>query len=130
MSNEVLSRIAPDARVASARARPAAAVVMTADGKTLPLNGDKEPPRAESAKIELPEEPDLSRMVEKLNDFLRQSARSLQFRYDEVSGRTVITVVDAASGDVIRQIPSDELLAMAERMRAAGQTGALIDLRV
>jgi len=69
-------------------------------------------------------------MVEKLNDFLRQSARSLQFRYDEVSGRTVITVVDAASGDVIRQIPSDELLAMAERMRAAGQTGALIDLRV
>lgn len=69
-------------------------------------------------------------MVEKLNEFLRQSARHLQFRYDDSSGRTVITVVDAANGDVIRQIPSDELLALAERMRAAGQPGALIDLRV
>ena len=100
------------------------------DGNALPLNNGKGRPRAESARIELPEPPDLSRMVEKLNEFLRQSARHLQFRYDDSSGRTVITVVDAANGDVIRQIPSDELLALAERMRAAGQPGALIDLRV
>ncbi|MFO1376440.1 MAG: flagellar protein FlaG [Steroidobacteraceae bacterium] len=130
MSNEVLSRVAPDTGAAPRRAQPAAMAAGAVDGNALPLNNGKGRPRAESARIELPEPPDLSRMVEKLNEFLRQSARHLQFRYDDSSGRTVITVVDAANGDVIRQIPSDELLALAERMRAAGQPGALIDLRV
>jgi flagellar protein FlaG len=68
-------------------------------------------------------------MIEKLNDYLRQNSRNLQFRYDDSSGRTVITVIDAGTGDVVRQIPSEELLAMAARMRMAAQTGSLIDLR-
>ncbi len=129
MSNEVLSRVATDASAAPGRVRTAVVVPTVTAGKALPLIGGKEPPRAEPAKVELPEPPDLSRVVEKLNEFLRQSARNLQFRYDDSSGRTVITVVDAATGDVIRQIPSEELLALAERMHAKGQPGSLIDLR-
>ena len=130
MSNEVLSRLATDASAVPGRTQTTAIVSKVADGKTLPLSSGTKSPGAESVRVELPEAPDFSRMVEKLNEFLRQSARHLQFRYDDSSGRTVITVVDAANGDVIRQIPSDELLALAERMRAAGQPGALIDLRV
>ena len=130
MSNDVLSRVATDASAVAGRVRITAIASAVTDGKALPPNGSTEPPGEEPARVELPEPADFSRMVEKLNEFLRQSARNLQFRYDDRSGRTVITVVDASTGDVIRQIPSDELLALAGRVRAMGQAGSLIDLRV
>lgn len=50
--------------------------------------------------------------------------RELQFSIDEASGRTVITVTDAASGETIRQIPSEELLVLARRL--GGEDGLLI----
>ena len=39
--------------------------------------------------------------------------RLLQFSVDEISGRTVITVVDKETKEVVRQIPSEEVLALA-----------------
>lgn len=128
MSNDVLSSLRLDARAVQGSTKPAAAAA-TADGKPLPITGDAAPPPVRAPEIKLPEPADLSRMVEKLNDYLRQNSRNLQFRYDDTSGRTVITVVDASTGDVVRQIPSEELLAMSERMRLAAQAGSLIDLR-
>ncbi len=50
--------------------------------------------------------------------------RELQFSVDEASGRTVIRVTDAASGETIRQIPSEEVLALARRL--GGEDGLLI----
>jgi len=44
--------------------------------------------------------------------------RDLLFRVDEASGRVVIQVVDGESGEVLRQIPPEELLAMARLLRA------------
>lgn len=40
-------------------------------------------------------------------------ARSLRFSIDGETGKTVITVVDSATKEVIRQIPSEEILAIA-----------------
>ena len=34
----------------------------------------------------------------------------LQFHIDEVSGRSIIKVVDVETGEVVRQIPSEEVL--------------------
>ena len=53
-------------------------------------------------------------------------SRNLSFRVDQGSGRTVITVVDATTGDVIRQIPAEEVLALSRRLQAAG---AILDAR-
>ena len=50
--------------------------------------------------------------------------RSLSFHIDKGSGRTVITVVDAATNEVVRQIPAEEVLALS---RALECTGALVD---
>jgi len=47
-------------------------------------------------------------------------ARNLQFSIDKETGKTIIKVVDATTNEVIRQIPGDEIVAIAkaiDRMR-------------
>lgn len=46
--------------------------------------------------------------------------RNLEFSLDEDSGITVVKVVDARSGDVIRQIPSEVAVRLAESFRETG----------
>jgi len=55
--------------------------------------------------------------VEQMQDFAQVMSRQLQFDVDDQSGRTVVRVIDKDSGDVIRQIPSEEILAMARHMK-------------
>ena len=62
---------------------------------------------------------DLERAMRKLNATMAAAQRNLSFRVDEGSGRTVITVVDAATHEVIRQIPSEEVLALSQVLEAA-----------
>lgn len=52
-----------------------------------------------------------------LNDFAQQIQTNLSFSIDEGSGRSVITVTDTQTGDVIRQIPAKEVLAVANLIR-------------
>jgi flagellar protein FlaG len=44
----------------------------------------------------------------------------LHFRVDEQSGRTVITVVNTATAEIVRQIPAEEVLAVVRAFAAAG----------
>jgi flagellar protein FlaG len=59
--------------------------------------------------------------AEQIQRYLESSGRSLNFRVDSDTGRVVISVRDAASGDLIRQIPSEEALQLA---RSLGESGA------
>jgi len=68
---------------------------------------------------------DISKVAERLNDYVQSSQRSLRFRVDDLSGRTVITVVNATTDEVIRQIPSEEVLAIADRLD--NFAGSLVD---
>jgi flagellar protein FlaG len=70
------------------------------------------------------EKVDLSQALEQLTKLARSKARDLQFSVDEVSGRTVITVINASTAEIVRQIPSEEVLALA---RNSDGFGALID---
>ncbi len=63
---------------------------------------------------------DLQRILRKLNDAMAATQRNLTFRIDEGSGRTVITVVDATTHEVVRQIPAEEVLAVSRALEAAG----------
>lgn len=42
----------------------------------------------------------------------------LSFKVDDDSGRTVITVRDASTSEVLKQIPSEEMLEIARRLEA------------
>ena len=79
--------------------------------------GNDVPP--ESGK-DLPPVPeiDTSALVEQINDFMVANSRNLQFRVDNSTNQTVITVVNPNSGEVIRQIPSEEALRLAAQMKA------------
>lgn len=52
-----------------------------------------------------------------INDFLHSKSRQLNFSVDDDSGRQVIKVTDARSGDVIRQIPTEEVLKISARIQ-------------
>lgn len=60
---------------------------------------------------------DVKAAVEQMKDFAQVANRQLQFDVDDDSGRTVVRVLDKDSGDVIRQIPSEEVLALARHMK-------------
>ncbi|MDC8830452.1 flagellar protein FlaG [Alteromonas gilva] len=55
--------------------------------------------------------------VQEIQTFLQAQNRNLAFSVDENTNRSVVTVKDSSSGDVIRQIPSDEVLRLAERIK-------------
>ncbi|HEX7116915.1 MAG TPA: flagellar protein FlaG [Steroidobacter sp.] len=70
-------------------------------------------------------EAQIERIVEQLESYLRSVSRSLEFRVDAETGRTVVSVRDAQTGELIRQIPSEEVLRLAEM--AEDQTIVLVN---
>jgi flagellar protein FlaG len=63
-----------------------------------------------------------------LQEFLQSSERDIEFRVDADTGAQVVTVRDANSGDVIRQMPGEEVLRVLKNL-TAGQ-GTLLDTKV
>lgn len=63
----------------------------------------------------------LDEAVAKVESFLKVQNRDLAFTIDEETNRSVVTVKDSQSGDVIRQIPSEEVLKLAERIQELQQ---------
>lgn len=62
----------------------------------------------------------LQEAVARLEAFVREMQRELEFRIDEASGRVVVSVIDSLTGELIRQIPGEEVLRLAARLDAAG----------
>ena len=60
----------------------------------------------------------LENSVNLLKDLVKSVQRDLQFSIDEFSGETVITVLDSNTEEIIRQIPSDEVLALARNIES------------
>ncbi len=77
-----------------------------------------------------PDAPTTAAAVVKLNEHLQQERRTLQFSVDQASGRTVITITDAETDQVIRQIPPERILEImrtfAEGPSEAGHRGLLV----
>ncbi len=73
-------------------------------------------------------------VASKLQEFVNLIDKKLQFSVDEDSGRQVVRVTDKLSGDVIRQIPSDEVLRLARNLsdlaETANRSGKLITTEV
>ncbi len=53
---------------------------------------------------------ELNKSIEQIQVMMDLRQRSVQFITDNESGRSVVKVVDGNSGDVIRQMPAEELL--------------------
>ena len=55
-------------------------------------------------------------VTRQIDSFLRSQNHQLQFRVDQGSGQLVVTVTDGETGEVIRQVPGEEALKMAQRI--------------
>lgn len=61
----------------------------------------------------------LEAAVSEMNEFIRTADREISFNLDDDSGRVVVNVTDRETGKMIRQIPSDEALKLAESLSEA-----------
>lgn len=91
---------------------------------------------AETAKaVTAVSKTELQQAVDVVNQAVALEQRSLSFSIDDVSGRSVIKVVDFATNELIKQIPTEELLKVAQDIKRLqnemGQSiGLLIDNKV
>lgn len=72
---------------------------------------------------ELPPAPDLQSVesaIKQINSYLADSRRALNFQIHEASGRTIVRVVNPETDEVIRQIPSEEVLNLAAAIQSQG----------
>jgi flagellar protein FlaG len=106
----------------SAPSVPQAHLAGTAAAAAMP--GKSSSASGESLPAPQVETVDVAAAVERLNELSRSARRNLHFRVDQHSGRTVITVVNAVTAEIVRQIPSEELLAIA---RTFEELGGLLD---
>lgn len=63
---------------------------------------------------ETPEE--LQGAVNAVNSFVSNINDSLRFSIDEDTGKTIVKVIDATTKEVIKQIPSEEMVAIAKAL--------------
>ncbi|AMK77768.1 MULTISPECIES: flagellar protein FlaG [Methylomonas] len=72
----------------------------------------------------------VKKAADKGNSLLQSVNRNLQFKVDDSTKELVVKVVDSETGDVVRQIPSEEMLAFIRRMQELdGQQGSMIQDR-
>jgi flagellar protein FlaG len=50
--------------------------------------------------------------------FLQAHNQSVRFQIDQQSGLTIVHVVDAATGEIVRQIPNEVVVRVAQYLRS------------
>ena len=91
--------------VAAAQRRPAASV------PTAPQQGQEQVSKE-------PEPAMLRDAVRAANEAIQQVANGIEFSVDDDTGKMVVRVIDANTKEVLRQIPSEEMLAIARAINS------------
>lgn len=98
---------------------PTVAAGTAAATGALPARGA--PAKAESSRpvpaaTPAEQQQQLEAAVKAVQEFTQPMANSLEFSLDDESGRTIVKVVDTSTDEVIRQIPSEEMLEIARAL--------------
>jgi len=62
----------------------------------------------------------IAKAAEDIQNFVKDMGRNLSFSVDEVTGYNVVRVVNPETNELIRQLPSEELLKIARSMKDLG----------
>ena len=82
---------------------------------------------AASGAASAPAPVDLSKAVEQIQGYLRDSGKNLSVSFDDSADRYVTKVVSSDTGEVVRTIPSEEVLEVARAINE--KLGGLINQR-
>ena len=88
----------------------AAALTNLEPQQVLPQQKTQAIPSVDRTDNQVVREAELTESLEQIQVMMDLRNRAVEFTTDEVSGTQVVKVVDANSGDVIRQMPAEELL--------------------
>jgi len=83
--------------------------------ETPPVGDTASPQATEQAQGPITRE-QVEEAVATIQEFVQSVRRSINFTLEDGTGRVVVKVTDSNSGDVIRQIPSEEALQLAENL--------------
>ncbi|AJO81668.1 flagellar protein FlaG [Pseudomonas sp. MRSN 12121] len=75
--------------------------------------------KEESKQAQQVEQDKLKMAVAEIEKFVQSVKRNLEFSIDEPSGKVVVKVIASDSGEVIRQIPNEEVLKLANSLNDA-----------
>ncbi|GGM03321.1 flagellar protein FlaG [Pseudomonas asuensis] len=79
-----------------------------------PASKDVTSSKADQVK---PDTNDIKQAVKDIQDFVDSVQRNLEFSIDDSTGTVVVKVIAKESGELIRQLPSEEALKLAQNLR-------------
>lgn len=59
---------------------------------------------------------DMEQIARRVGEALKTSSANLEFKVDDDSGKVVVRVVDSQTNELIRQIPSEEMLSISRAL--------------
>ena len=71
---------------------------------------------------------DVKKAIEKLNEFVQSQKKYVNFSVDEETHSSVIKIYKTQTGELLKQFPSEEILALAAKLRK--NIGWLLDSKV
>lgn len=122
-----------------ATANPSPPAVASSNGSARPTQQAPQEVKAQQVQLAKPQAESkpqatsidaMKAAAAQIDSYLRSTGRALQFTVDDATGMTVVTVKDSATGETIRQIPSEEAMRLAEALRSGKDAHALIDQTV
>ena len=72
------------------------------------------------AQTSAPTQQVIQQTSQQIQSFVQSMGRDLSFSVDSTTGYHVVRVTNPATGEVVRQLPSEELLKIAESMQQTG----------
>jgi len=99
-------------------------------GKPLPAAvAPAAPPSVPAPAASLPDPAERARTAARLlQEFLQRNGRDMKFSVDQVTGMTVVRIYNSASGELIRQIPEEVAVRIAELLHEESSR-PVVDLR-
>lgn len=85
------------------------------------------PTEQEADKEKKPERAELEQAVSDIQTFVQSIHRQLEFSIDDTTGIVVVKVIASQSGEVVRQLPSEAALKLAQSLSDA--SSLLFDAR-
>jgi uncharacterized FlaG/YvyC family protein len=90
---------------------------------------------SQALKNNQPTEKEIDLAIAVVSNFINQPPRNVNFTKDTDSGKTVIKVFELESQELIKQFPSEELISIAQKIKALQQevgekAGILFDAKV
>ena len=120
MANDALSTVKMPAFVPASTAAAAR--------ESAPVQPSQVERATQDAKATVTDAAAVKAAAAQIDSYLKSTNHELDFRLDSETGQMIVSVRDKATGDLIRQIPGEEVLRMARALKAGA--AALVSLKV